>query len=240
MPVPIIAAGISAGAGLAGQVFGHGTEKRLMNAQTGLAQQQTGLSKMLGEFAKKQYTMAQPAQAKALQYYMTQATGNRGATANSLAPQYGAISDIYRGAERGIESHIAPGSGRDTAIADMYRQRTQQSAMLPFLARQEAMDKLGTFGSEGVRTAMDAYGQSSNAAQGASGINQSAYGMAQQRGQGMRDVGASFGKMFLPYILEKYANKRGGPDWARGQVNGVEDKILGGSVMGNGRQVGNY
>jgi len=165
MPViPVIGLGISAysaykqarGASDAAKM-----QKQMMGKQTALADELSG-------FARQQHSMAEPALSKAMQHYMTLATGNRGAIGAELAPETNAVTESYRGAEKGLSRSTPAGPARDRAIADMYRQRAGQIGMMPFQARSAAFGNLQTMGQNAMSGALDAYRGASSALTGAS------------------------------------------------------------------------
>jgi hypothetical protein len=136
--------------------------------QKELMGKQTALSGELSGFARGQTSLAQPALSKAMQHYMTLATGSRGAIGAELAPGIAGVTESSRGAERGINRSIAAGPSRDRAIADLYRQRAGQIGMMPFQAQQGGYAGLEKMGGEGMGRALDAYRGASNALSGAS------------------------------------------------------------------------
>ena len=83
----------------------------------------------------------------ALSYYQTLLRGSRGAMANATAGPRGAITDTYRGAERGLEHSGVQGAGRDLATAELGRQKAGQIAGLTTgvqPAAAAALSDLGT------------------------------------------------------------------------------------------------
>ncbi len=125
--------------------------------QKQLMAKQSALSGELSGFARNQTSLAQPALSKAMQHYMTLATGSRGAIGAELAPGIAGVTEASRGAERGIDRSIPAGPGRDRAIADLYRQRAGQIGMMPFQAQQKGFAGLEDMGTKGMSSALDAY-----------------------------------------------------------------------------------
>lgn len=167
--VPLIGMGISAYMSYR-QAKSAGKQAK---GQEALMGKQTGLSDEMATFARGQHTMAEPALQKAMQYYMTLASGSRGAIDAQLAPERNALTETYRGAERGMTSRMAAGPGRDRAIAELYRSKAGQMGLMPFMARQTAIGGLRDMGSDAMQRALQGYGQAGNALSGASntGLN---------------------------------------------------------------------
>lgn len=171
--------------------------------QKGLAGQQMGLSKLISDVSQRQHSIAEPAISKAMQYYTKLAGGNQAAIQNTLAPQIASMTDVYRGAESGMTNKMSAGAGRDRATADLQRQKAAQLSMMPMMARTNANEQLGTIG-----TSIMGQGNSMLSAAGgpfAGASNSLNADQAQKninRGNFM-DFGASMGKIFLPYLLNK-------------------------------------
>jgi hypothetical protein len=221
MPPAIIAAGIGAGGMLGSSWLGSRKsqqEKDALAAQTAGMNQQTGMAKTLQDFSKNQFTMSGPAQKMALDYYTKLATGNRGTINEALAPEYGQISDIYRGGMAGAQSRMAPGPIRDQAIADMQRQKSGQMAMLPMQARAGGMKSLADFGQAGAQAGMQALSGASWMTSAASSGAGNLFNMAQAGNQRWSDMGESIGKIFLPWVLNQYGGGKGGFTETRGGV----------------------
>jgi hypothetical protein len=111
------------------------------------------------------------------------------------------LMEIYRGAERGLESQTSPGPQRDRALAEMYRVKAGQMGLMPFMARQGAMSNLQGMGMDRLNAAMQMYGAAGSALTGASNI----YGNVAE-GEGRRraaweSFGQSMGDIFVPWIL---------------------------------------
>ena len=189
---------------------------KVAKGQEALMGKQTGLSDEMATFARGQHTMAEPALQKAMQYYMTLASGSRGAIDAQLAPERNALTETYRGAERGMTSRMAAGPGRDRAIAELYRSKAGQMGLMPFMARQNAVGNLNQMGSDAMGRALQGYGQAGNALSGASNT-----GMNVMRAQqGANEAwGNFFGNMTKAGtgIYDWWKRRHGGgsstPDW---------------------------
>lgn len=230
MPVPLIAAGVTGAAGLIQQHMANNAAKKQQMGQpqqpmaaagvpaTGTAldigQKQSSLANNISEFAKQQHSMADPAMAKAMQYYSTLAGGNRGALQSAIAPQVGQVNSSYLGAERGMLARMAPGAQRDSALADMYRQRAGQIGDLSVGAHREGVQGLAGMGQQMYGNALSGFGAASGALSGAANTYGGAAALAQnqkqfeanlgqQKRQGWMNFGGSLGKILLPYVLNK-------------------------------------
>src|SRR3990167_4047292 len=85
----------------------------------GLYGQGTGLAR------QGQQTLAQPTN-----YFSRLLGGNRALASQAIAGPRGAISDVYRGAERGLEQGGVRGAQRDVARGELSRQRAGQIGSL--------------------------------------------------------------------------------------------------------------
>ena len=159
---------ISLGAGLFSSYKQAQAQGKAADMQKQMMQQQTALANEMKGIGQGQMTMAQPALNKAMQHYMTLASGNRAAIGSELAPETNAALESYRGAEKGLSRSTPAGPARDRAIADMYRQRAGQIGMMPFQARAQAFQGLEKMGNQGMSNALDAYRGAGTALTGAS------------------------------------------------------------------------
>lgn len=207
--IPLVMMGVSAGIS-AYQAHKQGqaadAQKGLMGSQQGLMGQQSGLANTMSDIAKKQYTLAQPALSKAMNYYSTLATGGRGAVNSMLAPQMAQMTDTYKGAQTGMESKMAPGPGRDRAMADMFRQKAGQISMMPMQARQMGVQGMATMGQDRMNSSMDAFRGAGSALTGASqsgsaasNIGMNALGASNQQFGSFNDMGRNLMQMYLLY-----------------------------------------
>jgi hypothetical protein len=81
-------------------------------------------------------------------YYAPILAGNRASIASSLAPERGQITDIYRGASRGLDRSGIRGADRELAEAELTRQKAGQLAGLAPLARAGAAQALTGIGAQ--------------------------------------------------------------------------------------------
>lgn len=162
--IPIIGLGISAYSAYKQSK----AQGQAADLQRQMFTQQAGLANELSGFARRQTTLAEPALTKAMQHYMTLASGNRNALNTELAPERAGITETYRGAQRGLESSMPAGPARDRAIAEMYRSKAGQLGMLPMQARSSAFGNIATMGQNYMTSALDAYRGAGSALTGAS------------------------------------------------------------------------
>jgi hypothetical protein len=141
--IPIIASGISA---FSAYKQGRAAQQAA-GQQQAAAGQLSNLSKSIMGFGNKQFSLGAPALGQALKHYTALTMGNRGEINSALAPDRAQIAEGYTGAEQGMIARMAPGPTRDKAIADLYRQKAGQLGLLPFQARQNAVNQLGGIGS---------------------------------------------------------------------------------------------
>lgn len=172
--IPLIGLGIS---GITSAIGAHNSSK-VAGAQQDLMGKQSALAQEMQGFAKDQYAAGAPALNKAMEYYTKLATGNRGDIQSTLAPGIAQLNETYNGAQRGIESKLAPGPGRDQQIAQLYRQRAGQIGLMPSQARASAVGEMANLGQNRMNSAQDYFGKAGSALSGASstGVN---YGNAQ-------------------------------------------------------------
>ena len=213
--IPLITAGVSAYSAYKAaksQSKAAGEQKALMNHQSALANEMSG-------FARNQYSSAQPAMQKAMQHYMQLATGNRAAISSAIAPERNAMTESYRGAERGMESQLAPGPARDRAIAELYRQRAGNLGVMPFQARNAAFGNLAQMGQQGVDNSLRAYSGAGSALTGASNTGVNYMNANNQAQQGYQNLIANVGK-FGTSIYDIYRRRRAGGGGMPGMPGG--------------------
>lgn len=211
MPVPIIAAGISAGASLLGN--------RKTSAEKSLEatnKQQSALAGQVAAMARQQHTLAGPALQKAMQYYTGLASGNTGSINSLLAPDRAALMQTYAGAQKGMDT-MAPGASKDRASAALAQQKAGQLGLMPMQARNQSFEKLAGMGGNIMEGANSLLGTAGNImtgqAYGASVLG----GMQRQRQQGWQNLGSSIGNIFMPWIQGRFGNK--GPTGMAGGIN---------------------
>lgn len=195
--------GSANGSNAPGGVNGTGASGGTDLSQTGLAGQQVNLSKLISDVSQRQHSIAEPAIGKAMQYYTKLAGGNSAAIQNTLAPQIASMTDTYRGAESGMTNRMSAGAGRDRATADLQRQKAAQLSMMPMMARSNANDQLGSMGQQMMGSANSMLGLAAGPLSGASNSLNAAQQQSNANRSNFMDFGASMGKIFLPYLLNK-------------------------------------
>lgn len=189
--IPLISLGVGA--------YSAWQQGRAANRQAKMQEQmmgnQTALAREMSGFARGQFSAAQPAMAKAMDYYRTLAAGTRGAIDAKLAPERAAINETYKGAEMGITSRLAPGATRDRQIAELYRQRAGQQGLMPFMARQDAVGKMGDLAGNMVGYGLDAQRGAASALTGASTTGSRAAELSDRAGQYQANMIANLAKI---------------------------------------------
>lgn len=119
-------------------------------------------------------------------YYSTLLGGNRAQMAQATAGPRAALTDVYRGAERGLERSGVRGAARDVATADLGRQRASSLSSLVTGVQPGAAAGLAGLGGQ----ALSAGGQLS---QGSGSIYSNLLGQGAQNRQYGRQEGQNFG-----------------------------------------------
>lgn len=177
----IIKGGAALGAHFLGKKAQSGAMKRspeeaaaLAGAQKSAgALQQTG-SELVGEGRQ---TLQQPTN-----YWQRLLGGNRPLMAQATAGARGGITDIYRGAERGLEKSGVRGAQRDVAKAELGRQRASQIAGLTTGVQPFAAQQLMGIGGEQLGTGAPMLGQAGDIYSNL--LGQGAVNRAYARGEG--------------------------------------------------------
>lgn len=143
-----------------------------------------------------------PATSSALNYYAKLLQGNRATMAQAVAGPTRQITDVYRGAERSLERQGVRGGVRDTALAELSRDRAADIAGLTTGVQGQAADRLADLGTtlsnQGMQGISGAAGQFGSAA---SGFGQQATDFRNAGRQDMAGAGASFGEL-IKIILQ--------------------------------------
>lgn len=164
----------------------------------GIQGQQTGLAnKLIGG--------ALPGVNKAAGYYSTLLSGDRGQMRLATAGQRGAVNDSYRGAERGATARLT-GGARDTALAELERDRAGHVAGLTTGVQGDAADKLGQLSSGLLGTGSTSLGNAGLTSAnllGAAGTNMR---FGQEAGA---NSAAGWGKL-LASLMNQFGGKSGG------------------------------
>ena len=219
--IPLIVMGVSA-ATSAYQARKQGqANKQAIGLQQQQLDRQSALGQEISGFARNQMNMGGPALQKAMEYYTKLATGDRAAIGSQLAPDIAAVTEASGGAERGLTARMAAGPGRDRAIADLYRQRAGQIGLMPFQARANANQQLGTMGQNLMQGAQNAYGAASNAFSNAgyqaTNTGASISGAQRESNQMWGGIINNAGSLAMDWYKNRYGNTgrppQGQPGW---------------------------
>jgi hypothetical protein len=184
--------------------------KPLIEAQTNLYKQQTGLGDLLKGNASKTFAMGQPVAQQGFDYYSRLMGGSKTNAQSLFGPEREMISDTYRGADRGLEQKGLRGGSLDQAKAESSRQKSWQMADLVPKARQAALPQGMSFAQNAM--APDQF-QAANAAYGNAGMTGASTlnTVADQSAQSQKmwgDMGSSIMSILLPYLLQQKAGTK--------------------------------
>lgn len=177
-------------------------EQRLLNSQTGLADQLRGQS---GEMFKQ----AMPGVQNTLGYYRTLMTGNRGARMAAVSPEAEDVAKAYQGADSSVKRGMVGGQ-RDQALAENARARAGQTARLITGVRPQAAAAQGDLAG---RLLGDSQNAASTAGNIGSGVlsnetsnRQGAFAFGQQAGQ---NAAGQMGAL-LAQLMGTFGGAKGG------------------------------
>lgn len=136
-------------------------------------------------------------------FYKTLLTGDRAATGLALAAPTAQITDVYRGAERGLERSGVRGAAKDVAEADLNRQRASQISGLITGVQPAAAGALSAMGESQA-------GMGSNAVAASSGLNANLLNQAFAARKYARDEGAQAGAAWGRMIADTAGAMGGG------------------------------
>lgn len=123
-------------------------EQAAIGGITGAAGNLNAAGAQLGQTGSGLVRSGQQALQGPTNYYQTLLRGSRPAMAQAVAAPTAAITETYRGAERGLEKSGVRGAARDVASADLNRQRASQIAGLTTGVQAGAADALAGLGSQ--------------------------------------------------------------------------------------------
>lgn len=200
--VPLIGLGISA----YGAYKNAKAQGQAANAQNAALQGQLGGLRRAQGASQGVLDTAQPMLQQAGGYYQKLLSGNRAVMNQATAGTNAQITSTYRGAQAGLDRSMIRGGARDTASAELNRDRAAALAGVQTGVQPGAAQAMGQLGMQG--TAMGLQGLV-----GAStGMNSAAgqYGQnAMMYGQNARDDMAGVGKSFGELLIEMQ-KRRGG------------------------------
>lgn len=139
----------------------------------------------------------QETQAPATSYFDTLLRGNRAQMAGATAAPRAAITDVYRGAERGLEHSGVRGPQRDVAAADLNRQRASQISSLVTGVQPAAASALTGIGQTQIGQGAPMLGQAGGIYSGLLGQGASNRRYAREEGE---KTGAGFGGLIFDIL----------------------------------------
>lgn len=171
----------------------------------GAAQRSAGM----GVFNKANADMNIP-----MNYYRQIAGGSRGAMTAAMAPEVGAITSAYRGAEGALDRSPLRGAARDMASVDIAREKAGKIGGLALATRGNAIQSLaGLAGQQqGMGLQMAGMGQQSSAMgigalTGTTPALSTLYGGEMRRTEAASANQAAAGKFFAQLIFEMMKSK---------------------------------
>lgn len=161
--IPLVSTGISVIGGLWNKHKQGQQQKKDDAAAAGPLAAQQAQGDALSQQGAATYGMGRAALGGATNYYQRLLGGDKSQLAQAVAPERAALTDTYRGAERGLDRTGAQGAARDIASADLNRDRAGKIGALVSGVRPGAAAALGNLGQAGVQMGI-------GATQGAGGI----------------------------------------------------------------------
>ena len=192
--------------------------KNAKNASNQTKMMQAGQTQAFGAGQQNQaagkslFNMGMPATQNAINYYSTILRGNRAAMQQATAGSAAQLTDVYRGAQRGLERQGVRGGEAATANAELNRDRANSIAQLTTGQQGGAAAALGQIGGQATGQAINATGDAGNAFNGVASqaAQQANYYTGNERSD-MAGVGQGAGE-----ILKWWQNRRSNPDVGQG------------------------
>lgn len=150
--------------------------------------------------------MGMPALQKSLGYYSTLLGGNRAAMSLATAAPRAAITDTYRGAERNLEYSGVRGAARESAVADLARDKAGNISRLTAGVQPGAAGALADIGSNLTGQGTTAFGNAGNVWSSLLGKGFENRKYAREEGE---KAGTSIGSLLFD-ILSGFGKKGGG------------------------------
>jgi hypothetical protein len=190
--IPIVTGAISA----YGAIKNARAAGKAGNAQNALLGEQTASAKQSRTLGTGLVQSGMPATQSALSYYAKLLQGNRAAMSQATAGPMRQITDVYRGAERGLERQGVRGGERQTALAELNRDRAASIAGLTTGQQGAAANALADIGSDMTRTGMAGIsGAGSQFGNVAGAYGTQATGFRGDQREDMAGVGKSLGEL---------------------------------------------
>lgn len=175
---------------------------------------QINASNILQAQGRQAFQTGFPAAQQSLHYYSTLLNGNRAAMSQAVAGPQAQLTDMYRGAERGIEHAGVRGGVRDLGIAELQRDKANQIGQLTTGVQPAAAAALANLG-----TTLTAQGTGSQATAGGlfGNVGQAGFQNRAYANQNNAQSGAAIGQA----IFDAYRGSKYGSGKAAGRGNGT-------------------
>jgi hypothetical protein len=224
---PVLGQAGAAGVGIyAGKKMQESAQKRSPEEQAALGGAQ-GVAGQAAGMAGELYGESKPYLRQAGNYFSTLLRGNRAAMQQAVAGPTAQLTDVYRGAERGLERSGVRGAQRQVAAGDLARDRASKIAGLTTGIQPYAAEQLGKLGTDYMQNAAPLYGTAGNVYENLLGAG--ARNREYARGEGEKG-GKAIGGLVRD-IGQTIWNSRGpkqGPIW--GQTIGMKKPDYGGTM----------
>lgn len=124
-----------------------GASKSIEQSQINNANQQTAIAQEQARNSDLDRAARDKAQAPAISLYTALTSGDPNKSMTAAAPLLAPISQAYQSSKDSIFNNIAPGAGRDAALAGLNIQKNAQTAGIFSSTTASAYDKLANLGS---------------------------------------------------------------------------------------------
>lgn len=173
-------------------------------AQNALLGEQTASARQGRTLGTGLVQAGMPATQSALSYYAKLLQGNRAAMSQAVAGPTRQITDVYRGAERSLERQGVRGGERQTALAELSRDRAAALAGLTTGQQGNAANALADIGGGLLNTGMSGIsGAASQFGSAANAYGQQATGFRQNQREDMRGVGYGLGELLKVWQMQR-------------------------------------
>jgi len=184
--------------------WGSGLGRSNRGALGNVTGQQVGLANMLGEQGQRQFSLAQPAYERGLNYYRD-LLGSRVSQQQALAPAIRNITEGGVGARSAIRNRFARSGSRDMAFAEESRQRQGDINSMMAGAPQLGAAGLERMSNAGLNRSLQAAGLSSQALGSASASLSRERELEAQKKRESRSrwssIGLGLAKIFAPMAI---------------------------------------
>ena len=175
-------------------------------AQNALLGEQTASARQGRTLGTGMVQAGMPATQSALSYYAKLLQGSRGAMSQATAGANRQITDVYRGAEKSLERQGVRGGVRETALAELSRDRAASIAGLTTGVQGDAANQLASIGGGLINSGMQGIsGAASQFGNAAGAYGQQATGFRQDQRQDMRGVGYGLGEILKIWQQQRTA-----------------------------------